>query len=168
MSAAHVTASLTDVSGTETHQHSPPRFQIKSILVTVPTKTAATPQCAHRGSKSQFPWFELNTAPRGRLRYCRWRRRAVDSWFYCPWQHRASGAADRGASGCPLVTTASWVVQVLPGERRRRRLRPLRRHRSDGRGQPVAEGVLPCRGGPREAPGAAVPVEAQRRLFPPL
>lgn len=79
-----------------------------------------------------------------------------------------AASADRGASGCPLVTTASSVVQILPGEGRRQRLRPLRRHRSDGRGQPVEEGVLPGRGGPREAPGAAVPVEAQRRLFPPL
>jgi len=64
---------------------------------------------------------------------------------------------------CPPV-----VVQVLPGKRRRQRLRALRRDRPEGRGQPVEPRVLPGGGRQREAPGAAVAVETQGRLLQAL
>lgn len=61
-----------------------------------------------------------------------------------------------------------WRPQVLPGERRARRLRAVRRHRPAGRRQPLEEGVFPGGGRPREAPHAAVALEAQGGLLPPL
>lgn len=66
------------------------------------------------------------------------------------------------------VITASSAAKVLPGQGGRRRLRAVRRHRPDRRRPPVEAGVFPGGGGPREATGAAVAVEAQGRILPSL
>lgn len=66
------------------------------------------------------------------------------------------------------ITPSSGDPQVLPGERGRLRLRAVRRHRPAGGRQPLEEGVFPGGGRPREAAAAAVALEAQGGLLPPL